>query len=216
MGQTATTDAVRSIQELRDHVLAAGAAQQQALIERDSPYSAEINGAIANYEEFRIYYDLHLREAMVTRRALIKELDLDLWVSCEGCTNRELMLKGLAPYAYDAEDGKLELHHIGQDPNGPFAELTFPAAFHLLTFGIHAVVQALEHKVDPLCNLVQLVLVQSLKLRYNRFDPVHKALLTTRNPLNYIIADWLQLVKRIVHKNAGVFRVFGLFERYQQ
>ena len=35
------------------------------------------------------------------------------------------MKNGNAPYAYDSEDGKIEIHHIGQQAASPFAELTF-------------------------------------------------------------------------------------------
>ncbi len=47
-----------------------------------------------------------------------------MWVSCENKTNRELLREGRSPYAYDSEGGKIELHHIGQKYDAPFAELT--------------------------------------------------------------------------------------------
>ena len=97
---------------------------QKEAIKNDSPYSSKINEAIKSYQEFLLYYNLHLREAYITRPALIKDLDLDLWVSCENKTNLQLLHEGNSPYAYDAEDGKIELHHIGQGFDAPFAELT--------------------------------------------------------------------------------------------
>lgn len=99
-------------------------AEQRKAIEIVSPYSKEINKAIYKYSEFFLYYSLRLREAFVTRPALIKEIDFDMWVSCENKTNRQLIQEGLTPYAYDAVDGKIEIHHIGQNYESPFAELT--------------------------------------------------------------------------------------------
>lgn len=98
--------------------------EQRKEIESVSPYSKQINNAIGKYSEFFLYYSLRLQEATVTRSALIKEIDFDMWVSCKGKTNRQLIEDGQSPYAYDAEDGKIEIHHIGQDYDAPFAELT--------------------------------------------------------------------------------------------
>ena len=97
---------------------------QKTQIIRESPYSEEINSAITTYKEFRMFYELRLKEAMVTRPALIKDINLDLWVTKENCTNRELMMKGNSPYAYDDPEGKIELHHLSQSFYAPFAELT--------------------------------------------------------------------------------------------
>lgn len=120
-----TKDTVKAIHELREKVVNSGIKQQKEKIKEDSPYSDSINNFISNYEEFRVYHNLALKEAIVTRPALIKDIDLDMFVTSEGCTNRELMLKGDAPYSYDAEDGKIEIHHIGQRFDSPFAELSF-------------------------------------------------------------------------------------------
>lgn len=105
-------------------VLSSSLKEQQKQIKDDSSYSEDINKAISSYSEFLLYHSLKLKEAIVTRRALIKDLDMNLWVSCENKTNRQLLEEGKSPYAYDSEDGKIEIHHIGQDYNGPFAELT--------------------------------------------------------------------------------------------
>ena len=109
-----TNGTIKAIHELREKVVNFGIEQQKEQIKADSPYSKTINDFIGNYEEFRLYHNLFLKEAVVTRPALIKDIDLDMFVTSEGCTNRELMLKGNAPYDYDAEDGKIEIHHIGQ------------------------------------------------------------------------------------------------------
>ena len=115
---------LNTLQNLRSEVLASNADIQMEHILRDSPYSDLINTYISNYREFNLYYTLKLQEAKVTRAALIKDIDFDLWITSENATNRDLMLKGRSPYAYDGEDGRIELHHIGQQYDAPFAELT--------------------------------------------------------------------------------------------
>jgi len=90
----------------------------------DSPYSNEINMFFSGYEEFAYMVSLGLRESEFTRKSLIREIDLDLYVTEKGNTNRELMLQGCAPYASDDKDDFIILHHIGQKPEAPFAELT--------------------------------------------------------------------------------------------
>ncbi len=109
---------------LSNNVTTASTKIQKMYIKEDSPYTSKINDAISNYKEFLLYYSLNLKESFVTRPSLIKDLDLDLWVSCENKTNRELLQQGSSPYAYDSEEGKIELHHIGQEYGAPFAELT--------------------------------------------------------------------------------------------
>ena len=122
---TFTESSLKALEELKQRVIHSGDQQQREKICEDSPYTGAINKFISNYEELRLYHNLKLSEAIVTRRALIKDIDLDLWVSSAKCTNRDLMKNGNAPYAYDAEDGKIEIHHIGQNESSPFAELTF-------------------------------------------------------------------------------------------
>lgn len=114
----------RKIVKVRTATLYSNRLAQKIQIIRESPYSEEINSAIATYIEFRMFYDLRLKEAMVTRPALIKDIDLDLWVTKEDCTNRELMMGGYSPYAFDEPNGKIELHHLSQSFDAPFAELT--------------------------------------------------------------------------------------------
>ncbi len=98
--------------------------KQKEQIIKESPYSDKINEYITSYDEFFYYCSLQLKEAVVTRSALIREIDLELFVTLKGKTNRELMRSGASPFAFDDADGEIELHHIGQDINSPFAELT--------------------------------------------------------------------------------------------
>ena len=119
-----TTETENLLLKLSKELSTAKKAEQRKAIDSVSPYSKEINKAIYKYNEFLLYYSLRLQEAFVTRPALIKEIDFDMWVSCEGKTNQQLIQEGFAPYAYDTEDGKIEIHHIGQNFEAPFAELT--------------------------------------------------------------------------------------------
>lgn len=119
-----TSKTIHDLKQIRQAVKASNQSMQKEQIYADSPYSDIINEYISNYREFYTYYTLKLQEAKVTRPALIKDIDPDLYISSEDATNLELMLKGKSPYAYDEEDGQIELHHIGQNYNAPFAELT--------------------------------------------------------------------------------------------
>ncbi len=115
---------ITEMQEIRNKIRLMGASHQQDEIKKSSPYSNDITPHIRTYSELQLYYNLHLQESNITRPTLIKDIDLDLWVSSENCTNLELLKKGNAPFAFDATEGKIELHHIGQDYTSPFAELT--------------------------------------------------------------------------------------------
>lgn len=98
--------------------------RQKKQIAADSPYSEIINKAFSRYNEFRYLLSLGLQEAVVTRRALIRDIDFNLYITDKKQTNRQLMSKGLAPYAEDDLESVIVLHHIGQSEDGPFAELT--------------------------------------------------------------------------------------------
>ena len=123
MGYIAGTQ-VQELQAVKNQIHFLGTQNQLEDIRKYSPYSPRVTTYIRQYEELRLYYDLHLQESQITRPAIIRELDLDLWISSENCTNLELMQKGNSPYLFDAPEGKIELHHIGQDYSAPFAELT--------------------------------------------------------------------------------------------
>ena len=64
-----------------------------------------------------------MKETIVNGRiCLTRKIDLDYVDPKSGLTNRQLMEKGRSPI--DSKTGqKIELHHMSQDPNGPFAEL---------------------------------------------------------------------------------------------
>ena len=99
------------------------------LIDSASPYSANINSYIRKREELNIYLDCSLKETTITRPVLVFPIDVDFRYA-NGPTNLERMLNGEAPY--DSVTGDvIELHHIGQKFNSPFAEL--PRSVHCST-----------------------------------------------------------------------------------
>ena len=86
-----------------------------------SPYSAEINKYIRRPEELEIYKSCNLTETVITRRTLIYPVDISYKYG-GGVSNLERMLNGDSPR--DAFTGEvIELHHIGQRFDSPFAEL---------------------------------------------------------------------------------------------
>ncbi len=98
--------------------------EEKALIKNETNWSDGIVDHIESMDQYEIYKNADLYEAEVNGRpCLLKEIDLDYVDPKTGMTNRELIeTKGRSPI--DSKTGeRIELHHMGQDPNGPFAEL---------------------------------------------------------------------------------------------
>lgn len=77
-------------------------------------------------KEVEIYQDAGLRAATINGRPCLVRSDLDLsFKDGLGRTNLERMEAGLAPIDPQTKLS-IEIHHIGQDPDGPLAELTRP------------------------------------------------------------------------------------------
>lgn len=91
-------------------------------IQEVSPYSDEINEYANSPEEIEHYKSKHLEESNVNGRTCLVHPDIDPDIKDSmGRTNVERMKSGLAPLD---ENGKpFELHHIGQEPDSPLAEL---------------------------------------------------------------------------------------------
>ena len=89
----------------------------------ESKWSEDINSRIDNKEQFEIYKNADLHEAEINgRKCLVKDIDFDYVDEKTGKTNRELMAKGRSPI--DSKTGeRIELHHMGQSFDSPFAEL---------------------------------------------------------------------------------------------
>lgn len=97
---------------------------EKALIKSETGWSDVIIEHIKSMEQYAVYKNADLHEAEINgRKCLLKDIDLDYIDEKTGMTNRELMEMGRSPI--DAKTGeKIELHHMGQDFDSPFAELT--------------------------------------------------------------------------------------------
>lgn len=92
-------------------------------IKDETGWSDEIIDAISSWDEYEIYKKAGLVEAEIGGKKCLIRNDID-WEQKDafGRTNKERAEQGLAPLS---KDGKpLELHHIGQHPDSPLAELT--------------------------------------------------------------------------------------------
>ena len=122
--KTANENALAEIEKVGRKIIENNECSQRKTMEKESPFSLDITRAFSGYDEYRYILSLGLREAQVTRKSLIKEIDFDLYVTEMQRTNFELMRQGLSPYAKDSKDCYIILHHIGQDFDAPFAELS--------------------------------------------------------------------------------------------
>ena len=101
--------------------LAMMAETSRATITKNSTFTQRINCYIHSVKELQFYQQFKLREAVVTRPSLIMDIDLN-YCTPHGETNAQRLSKGLAPY--DPITGSvIDLHHIGQRHDSPFAEL---------------------------------------------------------------------------------------------
>lgn len=96
---------------------------EKAEIIKETGWPAEIVNCIESMDQCEVYKNADLHEAEIDgRKCLVKNIDMDYVDPKTGLTNRELMEKGRAPI--DAKTGEsIELHHMGQNFNSPFAEL---------------------------------------------------------------------------------------------
>lgn len=93
------------------------------LMQKETGWSYTVIDSIDTVEQYQVYKDANLHEAIINGRiCLVKTIDFDYVDPKTGKTNRELMAMGRAPI--DSKTGeKIELHHIGQKFESPFAEL---------------------------------------------------------------------------------------------
>lgn len=111
-------------QESIDHSEKKGLTDEEKLkIKEETNWSDEIIDRIENLDQYEIYKKADLYEEEIDgRKCLVKQIDMDYFDSKTGMTNRERMEKGWSPI--DSKTGeKIELHHMGQDYDSPFAEL---------------------------------------------------------------------------------------------
>lgn len=83
----------------------------------------EVIDVIGSEAEARIYEDANLEPAKINGKDALIRTDIDYdQKDAFGNTNLERMKMGKAPL--DANGRPIELHHIGQKPDSPLAELT--------------------------------------------------------------------------------------------
>lgn len=112
--------------------------EEKVLLQDETGWSDEIIDAIKTPEEADVYKDAGLKDVhgnlertdinwnakipqdkIDRMRSLYGDEVADRW---SGKTNMDLIKEGKAPYGPDGE--RINLHHIGQKPDSPLAELT--------------------------------------------------------------------------------------------
>lgn len=77
---------------------------------------------IRSSDEAEIYQEAKLDAEKVDGRDCLIRTDIDYCQEVDGQTNLERMKQGKCPYTTSGQP--IELHHIGQNPNAPLAELS--------------------------------------------------------------------------------------------
>ena len=97
--------------------------EEKQKIKEETGWSDEIVDSISSMKEYEIYKNAGLEEREINGKKCLVRKDIDLeQKDSMGRTNAERMEKGLPPL--DKNGRPIELHHIGQHANSPFAELT--------------------------------------------------------------------------------------------
>lgn len=96
---------------------------EKIAIKNETGWTDNIIEHIDNMEQYEIYKNADLHVAEINgRECLIKDVKADYVDPKTGMTNAELMRMGRSPIDYKTGE-KIELHHMGQDFESPFAEL---------------------------------------------------------------------------------------------
>lgn len=105
--------------------------EEKQKIKEETGWSDGIVNYVRSMKEYEIYKNAGLEEREINGKKCLTRSDIDLEQKNiikdknsqeKVITNRELMVKGYAPL--DKNGKSIELHHIGQKSNSPFAELT--------------------------------------------------------------------------------------------
>ena len=92
-------------------------------IKQMTNWSDEIINYIRSMKEAQLYINANLKETEINGRKCLIRPDIDIdYKNLKGITNKERIKKGRSPKT--ANDEEVHLHHIGQEENGPLAELT--------------------------------------------------------------------------------------------
>lgn len=97
--------------------------EEKQKIKEETGWSDGIVDYISSMKEYEIYKNAGLEEKEINGKKCLIRSDIDLDQKDEkGRTNKERMEKGKPPLDKNGES--IELHHIGQKSDSPFAELT--------------------------------------------------------------------------------------------
>jgi hypothetical protein len=97
--------------------------EQKEQIKAETGWPPEIIDKIASWKEYEIYKKAGLVAVEINGKWCLIRTDIDWEQKDEfGRTNKERAEQGLAPL--DKNGKSIELHHIGQTPDSPLAELT--------------------------------------------------------------------------------------------
>lgn len=91
-------------------------------IKKETGWPDSILDNIRSEDEAQIYREANLSVESVDGKDCLIRTDIDYEQVVDGETNLERMKRGKAPMTKDEQ--LVELHHIGQKPGSPFAELT--------------------------------------------------------------------------------------------
>lgn len=93
-------------------------------LKAETGWTNNITNTITNSRQLDIYKNAELKELQIDGRdCLVRKVDWDYVDDESGLTNRERASRGLSPI--DSNTGeKIQLHHMGQKFDSPFAELS--------------------------------------------------------------------------------------------
>jgi hypothetical protein len=111
------------IQEVKENKRGLTEDEKKEIKEAHPDWPDKIIDAIGSWEEYEIYDRAGLKYSEINGKPCLIRSDIDMNQKDEfGRTNKERMEQGLAPL--DKNGKPIELHHIGQKPDSPLAELT--------------------------------------------------------------------------------------------
>ena len=99
-----------------------GLGESKDEVKRETGWPDSILDNVRSEDEVQIYKDANLTVETVDGKDCLIRTDIDYDQVVDGETNLERMKRGKAPVTQDVQ--VIELHHIGQKTDSPFAELT--------------------------------------------------------------------------------------------
>jgi len=96
--------------------------KQKSDLKEKTGWSDSVIDNIRTEDEAQIYQDANLKYENIDGKDCLIRPDININIEVDGQSNLERMKQGKCPYSQDGQP--IELHHIGQNPDAPFAELT--------------------------------------------------------------------------------------------